>query len=180
MNSPLPTTPVPSTLCDGMNSSPELEMILRRKVVEEALKWQGTPYYNLGDVHGVGVDCCMLLVRSWVDAGIVEPFDPRPYPTQWMLHSDEERYLNWLSLCAVEVDEPQIGDIVLWRFGRCFSHSGILTKPGVVVHALQDHGLCTQSDTNESFLMWLDRTGTKRRPVKYFDIFAKIKEVSNG
>ena len=153
---------------------------MRAAVVREALTWVGTPYYNLGDVKGAGVDCCMLLVRAWVDSGLIEPFDPRPYPIQWHLHQDEERYLNWLQMCAVEVETPQVGDIVVWRFGRCFSHSAIMVTPRMVVHALAAHNRCMVTDTEEAFLKWADRTGTTLRPVRYFDIFARIREVVGG
>ena len=176
--SPAPKQPVPTALCTPMTQEREDEM--RRAVVAEALKWVGTPYYNLGDTLGAGVDCCMLLIRAWVDSGLIEPFDPRPYPVQWYMHSDEERYLEWLQLCAVEVDEPKMGDIVVWKFGRCFSHSAILVDPHQVVHALAEHRRCLVTSIDESFLRWVDRSETKTRPVRYFDIFARIREVVGG
>jgi len=52
---------------------------MREKIVAEARSWIGTPYHNCADIKGVGVDCGMLLVRVFVDLGLVEPFDPRPY-----------------------------------------------------------------------------------------------------
>jgi len=176
MDSPTPSPMIPTQAILPLTR--EREMELRHRLVAEALTWERTPYYNLGDTKGVGVDCCMLLVRSLIDAGIVEPFDPRPYPTQWHLHNDEERYLAWMNLCGVEVEEPQIGDVVVWRFGRCFSHSAFLVSPGVVVHALADHRECSRTDMNEAFLHWLDKTGTRRRPVKYFDLFARLRETA--
>ena len=71
---------------------------MREKVVAEAKSWIGTPYHNCADVKGVGCDCGMLLVRVFVDLGIVEPFDPRPYAHDWHLHRGEERYLEALLL----------------------------------------------------------------------------------
>ena len=68
---------------------------MREKIIAEARSWIGTPYHNCADVKGVGVDCGMLIVRVFVDLGLVPPFDPRPYPRDWHMHnSDEERYLN--------------------------------------------------------------------------------------
>ena len=49
---------------------------------------------SLADIPGVGVDCAMMLVRVFCDLGLVEPFDPRPYTRDWMLHRDDERYLG--------------------------------------------------------------------------------------
>lgn len=173
MQSPPPEIPRPRA--GVLPLTPDREADLRAAVVAEALTWEGTRYWNLGDTKGAGVDCCMLLIRAWVDAGVVEPFDPRPYPPQWHLHRDEERYLNWLRLAAVEVDEPQVGDVVLWRFGRCFSHSAILVSPGVVIHALAEHGMVTRTSIDEAFLAFADRTGKTLRPRKFFDVFARIR-----
>ena len=53
----------------------------------------------------------MLLVRVFVDAGIVPPFDPRPYERDWHLHRSEERYLGVLSDYGYEIDgDPQPGE----------------------------------------------------------------------
>ncbi|RBP03796.1 hypothetical protein DFR50_14244 [Roseiarcus fermentans] len=111
----------------------------RAAVVEAARAWLGTPYHHLGDIRGVGVDCAMLLVRVYVDLGLIEPFDPRPYSPDWMLHNGEERYLTLLLARSREIPRASVGpgDFILFRFGRCFSHGGIVTKtdPLTMVHA---------------------------------------------
>src|SRR5260370_20909324 len=79
----------------------------------------------------------MLLVLVYCDLGLIRPFDPRPYTRDWMLHRDDERYLGFLLDRARMVSEPKPGDVILCRFGRCFSHGGIVTKadPLTIVHA---------------------------------------------
>ena len=108
-------------------------------MVAAARSWLGTPYHHAADVKGAGVDCAMILVRVYVDLGLVEPFDPRPYPADWMMHRDEERYLGFLLARSREAPraEAKPGDVVLFRFGRCFSHGGIVTAtdPLTIVHA---------------------------------------------
>ncbi len=77
------------------------------RVVAAARAWIGTPYHHAADVKGQGgVDCAMLLVRVYCDLGLVEPFDPRPYTRDWMLHRDEERYLGFLLARARMVERP--------------------------------------------------------------------------
>ncbi len=83
----------------------------RAAVVAEARSWIGTPYHNCADIKGVGVDCGMLLVRVFVDTGLCQPFDPRPYPIDWHLHRGEERYLGFVFDRSREVTEPQPGDV---------------------------------------------------------------------
>ncbi len=115
--------------------SPELQ----DRVVAEARKWSGTPYHSCSDIRGAGVDCGMLLVRVFADLGLAEPFDPRPYPEDWHLHRSEERYLGIVERFCDPVDFPEPGDVVVFRYGRCYSHGGIVTRidPLTIIHAFQ-------------------------------------------
>jgi cell wall-associated NlpC family hydrolase len=115
----------------------DIESRQRASVVAEARSWIGTPYHNCGDVKGAGVDCGMLLVRVFVDTGLCPPFDPRPYPADWHLHRGEERYLGFIFDRCCEVAQPLPGDAMVLRYGRCYSHGGIVTRPNplTMVHA---------------------------------------------
>jgi hypothetical protein len=70
----------------------------------------------------------MLIVRVFVDTGLCAPFDPRPYPPDWHLHRGEERYLGFVFDRCHEVETPRPGDVAVYRFGRCYSHGGIVTE----------------------------------------------------
>lgn len=106
-------------------------------MVAEARSWIGTPYHHAADVKGHGVDCAFLLIRVYCDLGLVESFDPRPYTRDWFLHRSEERYLGFLLARSHEVRKPGLGDIVLFKVGRCFAHAGIAsnTEPLSIIHA---------------------------------------------
>lgn len=105
------------------------------RVLEEARTWIGTPYAHAANIKGVGVDCAMLPVAIYVGLGIVPPFDPRPYPHDWMLHRDDERYLGWVEQFADRVDTPEPADLALFRVGRCIAHGGIVETPETMIHA---------------------------------------------
>lgn len=109
----------------------------RAAIVAQARRWIGTPYHPMADVPGAGVDCGMLLVRVFVDSGLVPPFDPRPYPPDWHLHHDNERYLALVLTHCTEIAAPQPGDVAVFRYGRCYAHGGIVTAadPLTLVHA---------------------------------------------
>ena len=115
------------------------QQLERDCVVAEARRWLGTPYHAEADVRGAGVDCGMLIVRVFVDTGLVPPFDPRPYPPDWHLHRDDEKYLGFVSdYCGeIAVADAKAGDIIVFRYGRCHAHGTILTTvdPLTVVHA---------------------------------------------
>ena len=113
---------------------------LHRRVVDEARTWLGTPWHHEGDVKGAGVDCAMLLVRVFGVVGLIPPIDPRPYPIDHMLHSGQERFLGWLQQFAQPVSyvDPQPGDVLVYRVGRCFSHGAIVTEWPFIIHAFRD------------------------------------------
>ena len=107
-------------------------------VVQEAMTWIGTPYHHCADVKGHGVDCLMILCAVFCATGIVPWTDPRPYPTDWMLHHSREVYLAGLERHANRVPEgetPQPGDVLTFRFGRTYSHAAIVTQWPMMVHA---------------------------------------------
>lgn len=141
-------------------------------VITEGLDWVGTPFKNCGDVKGPAgcVDCAMLLVRTHVDTGILPPFDPRPYPPAWFLHRSEERFLGWIvdELGAVEVEQPRVGDVLVYRFGLCFSHGAILINSEEIVHAFYKSGMVSVARLEEQTLAF-NEDGTPR-PVKTFRV----------
>jgi len=124
----------------------------RLAVVAEARKWLRTPYHHCADVLGAGVDCGMLIVRVFVDAGLCEPFDPRPYSPDWHLHRSAEKYLGFVFDRCKEVETPKPGDVAVFKYGRCYSHGGIVTDadPLTIIHAysLADMVIAERIDQN--------------------------------
>lgn len=87
-------------------------------------------------MRGGGVDCAQLLKAAHVAAGVVVDFDIGDYPPDWMLHRDDERFLQVLAQHCERIDGPPLpGDIAIWRYFRTFSHAGIVTAWPLVVHA---------------------------------------------
>lgn len=144
----------------------------RAAVIIEGLSWVATPFKDCSDVKGPSgcVDCAMLLVRVHVDTGILEPFDPRPYPPTWLLHRDDELFLGWIrdKLGGREVKAPRVGDCLVYKFGRCFSHGAILINRDEVVHAFVKSRMVQISRRDEQELAWI--ADGMPRPVKYFEV----------
>jgi len=130
-----------------------VEVAERLAVVAEAISWLRTPFRDGCDVKGPkgGIDCGMLLVRVYVDTGLVQPFDPRPYPARWFLHRSEERYLEWLEKFAVEIPAAQAkpGDIVIYQHGLTYSHAGIIENDSYIIHAYFKETECTRCERNQ-------------------------------
>jgi cell wall-associated NlpC family hydrolase len=156
------------------------EAAQRAAFVAEAMEWLGTPFRDQADIKGGGVDCAMLLVRAAVDTGLVPPFDPRPYPPQWHLHRDEERFLSIVSQLGVEKPNPaglpaealaKGSDVIVYRVGRCFSHGGVIIEGDRVLHAYYATRSVVISNLGETELAFLP--DGKPRPFKLFDLWSK-------
>lgn len=107
----------------------------RQKIIDEALTWQRTPWVHHACIKGVGVDCGMFVIQTYANAGLITSFDPGHYSADWMLHRSEEKYLGFVETYLDQVDTPQPGDVVVWKFGRCFSHGAIVVDWPTIIHA---------------------------------------------
>lgn len=116
-------------------------MNLRLQICAEARSWLGTPYHHMARIKGVGVDCLQILIAVYSAVDLMKSFDTGYYPNDWMLHRDEERYLDGVLEHAHPVDVPEVGDVALYRFGRTYSHSAILVDGALSVHSYMGLGV---------------------------------------
>lgn len=116
-------------------------MTKREEVVAEARSWISTPYAHRGRIKGYGVDCGQILIEVYQAVGLAEKVDAGMYSCDWHLHRSEERYLGIVSTYADPVAEPLPGDIVLFKFGRCISHGGIVVAWPLIIHSYIGQGV---------------------------------------
>jgi cell wall-associated NlpC family hydrolase len=148
----------------------------RAAVVAEARTWLRTPYHHMGRVKGAGVDCLMLLAEVFERVGLVPHLEIEHYPPDWHLHREAERYLDGVLRHTVETAGPPLpGDVVLWRFGRCFSHGAIVVAWPAIIHAYV-RTPCTLEDAERA--AWLTHIGEngpeqgRERPRRFFTLKA--------
>lgn len=139
----------------------------RERVIAEALTWLGTPYHHHGRLKGVGVDCGQSLCAIYEAAGVVEPVDPGAYSPSWHLHRSEELYLGWLEHAgAVRTSAAVPGDVAVFRFGRTFSHGGVL------VEGVGSEGLVLHAYVNQAVILTrLDEAPLAGRPVQFWTLW---------
>jgi cell wall-associated NlpC family hydrolase len=139
----------------------------RLEVARIARSWILTPYHHMARIKGEkgGVDCSQILIGVYSEAGVIEPFDPGYYPPDWFLHKDGEKVLEPVLARAHETDTPGIGDLVLWQFGRAYSHAAIVVDPGwpTIVHAVRSVG-CVIEDRG-------DGGGLDNRKHRFFTVW---------
>jgi NlpC/P60 family putative phage cell wall peptidase len=119
-------------------------MTTREQIVAEAQTWLGTKYHHMAAVKGHGVDCAQILIEVYHSVGLADRPDVGYYPSDWMLHRSEERYLGWIEKYCRQIpqEDAKDGDIVLFKFGRCFSHSGIIADYPRIIHAQSEDNCC--------------------------------------
>jgi cell wall-associated NlpC family hydrolase len=121
----------------------------RAAVVAEALTWLGTPYHHQAALKGIGADCAMFPLAVYAEAGLIPAgIHVDDYPMDWAFHRDEERYLAMVERFGHRIDREHLGlgDFVVWRFGRTFSHGAIVVEPPRVIHAYVEAGSVTIDD----------------------------------
>lgn len=109
---------------------------IRQAIVAAALRWEGTPYHHRARVLGVGCDCLMLIVDAYQAVGLLPADLVVPdYPRDIMFHTDDSRYLDGVLQHCHEVEQPLPGDLVMWQYGRTWSHGGIVLDWPRIIHA---------------------------------------------
>jgi cell wall-associated NlpC family hydrolase len=106
----------------------------RHALCQDAISWWNTPYTPKARVKGVGVDCGGLIYE--VFNPYIGPFAAYPeYTEDFALHSDFERYLDFIKPHSRPVAVAQPGDISLFHFGLVYAHAAILLEDGRYIHA---------------------------------------------
>jgi cell wall-associated NlpC family hydrolase len=140
----------------------------RLRVLVEAISWLGTRYHSHGRVKGAGVDCLTLLCEVYERAGIIPHVDVPFYRPDAMMHSKKELYLEGVIARGHEVSIPLPGDVVLYKWGRIFAHSGIVIDWPTIIHASAAKGVI-ETNGLEAELAY-DKSGQKR-PLRFISPF---------
>jgi cell wall-associated NlpC family hydrolase len=123
----------------------------REAVIKAAESWLGTPYHSHGRIKGSGVDCATLIIESFAEANVIENIFPG-YSPEWHLHRSEELYVKWVSKYATQIDAPARADLIIWRFGRTYSHAAIYLGNDEIIHSYKDIGCSKGSVRDHMFV----------------------------
>lgn len=150
----------------------------RAAVVAEALTWLGTPWAHAQRLKGAGVDCANLVIGVYANAGLIEPFDPGPYPRDWHIHKSEEWFLRLLpSFPAVPIEERAVGpgDLILFKIGRVYSHAAIVLAWPIGIHAAVNEGKVVRCNLDRD----VGLTGGPRK-VFTFEGWSSVPDADGG
>lgn len=109
----------------------------RKRVIEVAKGWQGTPYHSAALIKGIGADCITIIIGIFEEADVFGGYRPPEYPPDWHMHRNDERYIDEVLKHCQEISEEEIqsADMVLFKFGRSYSHGALITDWPNVFHA---------------------------------------------
>lgn len=121
---------------------------------EAVEKWKGVRYMHAGRTESAGVDCIGFIICLLEDLGhdFSKELKHEVYPPDWHLHQTEERLLNkFVKYCdEVSFAELREGDLLLMKFGKCFSHAAFYLGDYKVIHAVMRKGVIV-SDLRHRF-----------------------------
>lgn len=133
-------------------------------IVSETKTWLGTPWHHAARVKGAGVDCAMLIREVFVQVGLSPAFATWIYPEQWALHRGEEQFLQTLERFGRQTTETLPGNVIVFKFGRCYSHGGIIIEWPLIIHAFKPVRAVVYEDMSCSALRF--------RPHRFYEVNA--------
>lgn len=108
-------------------------MQLRDRLAHQVTEWVGVPYLHRGTTRR-GCDCTGLLIGAIKEIYPTLNYPLRYYPRDWNLHAMAGDYIREeLSKVANPLEQTAgPGDLILFHFGRCVAHCGVLSGPAFV------------------------------------------------
>jgi cell wall-associated NlpC family hydrolase len=109
----------------------------RERVLHIAESFIGTPHHHGARVKGAGIDCAQFIAATFEESGLEAPIIFERYMPDWYMHRSDELLLDKVLERCVQIDllNVQPADIVIYKFGRCFAHGGIIVKWPQIIHA---------------------------------------------
>lgn len=117
-----------------------------KKFIEECRSWMDPPTKWM---HGVGVknyrsDCVHYTLGVAKAMGWIEKdYEIEPYPHDWALHQSKSRLAEELHKHChlVKKEDIKIGDLLLYKFGKCESHIAWFLGEGKAIHCVEEYGV---------------------------------------
>jgi len=107
------------------------------QIIAEAKSWKGTKWMNCVAVKGYRVDCAYFIISLGKTFGwIPQEYIPPKYSQDYAMHNEESLLLKEVAKFCDPVDysDIKVGDILLFNYGKCASHTGIYIGDGMMTH----------------------------------------------
>ena len=107
------------------------------EIIRRTRLWLGTPYRHQASTLHAGCDCLGLIRGVYRALHGAEPEPPPPYRPDWAETGGRELLLEALSRWLIPVQDPQPGDVLVFRMapGAVAKHCAIQSGPERMIHA---------------------------------------------
>lgn len=114
-----------------------------KEIIKQAESWVGTPYCHGQYLKGVGADCAGLSVAVWKELEwLPRQYKPPVVNRDWGLHNDVSAMAEEVTKFADRVvGELRVGDLLLFKNGKCAAHSGIYIGNNKMIHCTERRGV---------------------------------------
>jgi cell wall-associated NlpC family hydrolase len=130
---------------------------LRTQLCDIVKIWESlnVPYEHRGTTRR-GCDCTGLIIGALRELGYLRDYKLRNYPRDWNLHAKADNHIvEEVEKVADKVSTSDIGNLVLFHFGKCVAHIGVVIENGLFIHCFLTAGKCTTSSLWNS--LWTKR-----------------------
>jgi NlpC/P60 family putative phage cell wall peptidase len=115
--------------------------IERKKIVELARGWIGTPYHHQASLKGVGTDCLGLVHGVFREIYGHKAETPPDYSPDWAEATGFEAMLKAAGrhLDKQSLERMMPGDVIVFRLrsGMVAKHAAIVSAPQKMIHAME-------------------------------------------
>lgn len=131
------------------------ELRIQLSNVAKIWKSLGVRYQHRG-ITRKGCDCTGLVIGILQELGYMKNYKLRIYPPDWNLHAfADDHIVKEVEKVADKIVKPDIGDLVLFYFGKCVAHIGIIIENGLFIHCHRSSKKCVVSSLHNS--QWTKR-----------------------
>lgn len=136
-----------------------VSVLLQKQFAEEAIRWADlkVPYRHRGETDK-GCDCTGLIIGILTKLNKLRNYKRVKYKYDWNIHAGASDIITeeLLKIGDFVIDNPEVGDIFLFKFGKCNSHTGIIINDNTFIHSTGGaNGYCRRAILKNS--QWSSR-----------------------
>jgi len=109
-----------------------------QQIIDVLNSWKGTKWIHGQSLKGVGTDCIQFVISAAKELEwLPSDYQSIKYNRDWALHNERSILLEEINKVCDEIslNEIQIGDLLIFKFGKCAGHSGFYIGNNKIIHS---------------------------------------------
>ncbi len=121
----------------------KLAPVIRQQAINFAVRHVGAPYRHQGRSINYGIDCIGMIYCAYAFAGFKADI-----PSDYGYMNNQALILSYLSKYCSPIDEPCLGDILIFRVKQSIQHMAMSSKLGMVHCCQKNRGIIDEPISN--------------------------------